>query len=120
MDLISNYSNLNIRSNFISNINLMLIPLIICPIVYICLLIASHFNNSYKHKPRMKQYSSLFLCESFYTILFFNAFNIYTSLIVDLQSLGKQDPGMIGVAIFFALTPVVTSVLYSIFRSKYN
>lgn len=58
----SNYSNLNLNSNFLTNINIMLVPFAMCPLVSGVLYLGSKFSNSYKWRPRLKQYAMASLC----------------------------------------------------------
>jgi hypothetical protein len=82
------YSNLSLRSNFLSNMNIMYLPVFICPLMFGILYIAFHYNQSYKHKPRLKIYAKSAICEWIFTFIMFNSYNIYISLVVNLQSLG--------------------------------
>lgn len=53
----NNYESMGISSNFISNVNFMILPLILCPIMYFPLVIISKRSVSYKVKPRALMYA---------------------------------------------------------------
>lgn len=59
--LTKDYSSLGIYSNFICNVNIMLIPIVVCPIMSGLLLLAYRLNTSYKLKPRFKKYALAFI-----------------------------------------------------------
>lgn len=82
LPMTQNYSALGISSNFLTNINIMLIPALICPILFGLLYFCSKISKSYKYKPRLRHYAISCLCEWPFTFLMFNAYNIYSSLIV--------------------------------------
>lgn len=63
-------------------------PVFICPVLFGILLLFSHYNQSYKHKPRLKLYAFASICEWIFTFVMFNSYNIYISLVIDIQSLG--------------------------------
>ena len=90
----------------------MLAPIILCPIISFLLKLASHKSKSYKFKPRFKKLSIAFACEWFYTFTFFSAYNIMISLVINIQSLGINDPISITLAVFSCLLPVVSLLLY--------
>lgn len=98
-----NYSDLRILSNFISNVNFMILQLCICPIFYILLTYLGRKSECYKKKPRLLRYGKSFICEVPLTILLFSSFNIYSSLIVDFKFLGKDDIVSMVVAVTFPL-----------------
>ena len=56
-----NYSVLGIRSNFLSNVNLMLLPLVICPVLSPFLYLASTRSKSFRGKPRLVRSCKAFL-----------------------------------------------------------
>ena len=55
-------NSLGIQSNFISNVNLMVYILAICPIGYLILTCLGNRSQSYKPKPRLLKYGKSFLC----------------------------------------------------------
>lgn len=57
----NNYSLLYFQADFISNVNLMVIAILVCPIVAFALYFLSKASNNYKHKPRFLKYSKSFL-----------------------------------------------------------
>ena len=116
----ANLSNLGLSSNFLSDLNLMLLPAALCPIVFGLLVLGSNLSSSYKHKPRMKQYAVACLCEWSFTLILFSSYNIYVSLVADLQSLGIKDPLAIVIALFSGLLPVAMGVLYCMFKGCYE
>lgn len=59
--LLTNYSQLGFFSNFLSNSNLMMYVIILCPIISFILSKASNENKSYKTKPKLRYYSLSFL-----------------------------------------------------------
>ena len=60
-NILVNYSNLGIKSNFLSNINLMMILLPFSLILYFILTFIGKNNNSYKYRPRLMKYGKSFL-----------------------------------------------------------
>ena len=113
------YSNLKFKSNFISNFNLMLAPIILCPIISLILRLAFVRSKSYKYKPRFKKYSMAFLCEWFFTLTIFSTMNIFISLVINVQSLGFSDPISLTISLFMAAIPGVAIFLYARFTGKY-
>ena len=80
-----NLKDLHIYSNFISNVNVMMFILLICPIFFGILMIMGKRSDCYKNKPRYFKYGMSFILEIPLTILLFNSFNIYTSLVVQIN-----------------------------------
>lgn len=91
VELPSNYSNLNIHSNFFSNVNIMLIFIPISLIVSGFLFTLSLYNKSYKHKPRLRKYAFACLLEWPLTLFLFSFYNIYSSLVIDITYLGSAS-----------------------------
>lgn len=114
------YSNLNLKSNFLSNFNAMLAPILLCPVIFLILRLASSQSNSYKFKPRLKKYSMAFLCEWLFTMTIFSTYNIMISLVINVQSLGAKDPISLAVSFLSALLPVTAVILYVRFDGKYE
>lgn len=84
--LIRNFSGLKFKSNFFSNVNLMIFPLPIIILLSAIVMILAKKNNHYKAKPRLKRYGRAFLLELPLAILLFNSFNIYISMVIQIQS----------------------------------
>lgn len=80
-----NLSDLGIRSNFLSNVNVMIFVLGVCPVLFGVLTLLGNKSECYKMKPRYLKYGKAFICEVPLTILIFSSFNVYTSLIVQIQ-----------------------------------
>lgn len=107
-------------SNFMSNINIMLFPLVVCPAMFGILLLGSKMSKSYKHKPRMRQYAIASLCEWLFTSIVFIAYSIYTSLMIDFKNLGKEDPLAIFISVIIGLLPITLCVVYCFLKHHYN
>jgi hypothetical protein len=114
------YSNLSLNSNFLSNINIMYIPILICPLMFGILFVASHHNKSYKHKPRLKLYAIASICEWIFTFIMFNCYNIYISLVVDIQSLGTAEILPLVLGLLIGLTPLIVIIVYYLFQFNYQ
>ena len=83
------YSDLGIQSNFISNLNFMLFPLLLmCLILFLILRLASSFTNHYRHNPCLKIYGRSFLNQIALTVVIFNIPNICSSFVINYQSFG--------------------------------
>lgn len=86
--LFSVLSTMAFKSNFLSNVNFMLCFVALCPLMFGVLLLASKHSKSYKHKPRTKKYAMAAICEWSFTLLFFSCYNIFASMVLNIQSLG--------------------------------
>lgn len=77
------YSYLGFESNFLSNINFMLIPIIfsilVSPLFYWC----SRRSKGYRAKPRLLALSKNLLLEIPFTLILLNTPNILTSFIIN-------------------------------------
>ena len=115
-----NYSTLSIQSNFMSNLNLMLFPLLIFPIVSLFLYIVYKKSNHYRKKPLFLILSLSFLLEFPLAIILFNTFNIYSSLVVDLQYLNTQDIPSLIVSILSATLLPITITLMNVYQKHFT
>jgi hypothetical protein len=61
VDISYDYLIFNYKSNFLTNVNLMILILIICPILYVILTFLGNKNKNYKTKPRLLKYGKAFL-----------------------------------------------------------
>ena len=73
-------------SNFLSNVNLMLLPLFVLSLFYFVLKYIAEKSTHYSMKPISLKYAKAFLCEVPLTILLFNSFNICVSFAVNLSA----------------------------------
>lgn len=80
------YPQLEIKSNFISNLNFMIAIIIICPIMYGILRISGKYATYYKTKTRLLTYSKTFLLEIPFTLILINIPNICISFVVSFQA----------------------------------
>lgn len=78
------YKALGIKSNFISNFNFMILPLILCPVFYFILTKLGMSNNHYRTKPRLLTYGKTFLLDIPFTIILINTPNICASFVVNI------------------------------------
>ena len=115
----SNYSVLGISSNFLSNVNLMLVILLACPLLAGILMFAGHNSNSYRNKPRLLKYGKSFLFEVPFTVLLFNSFNIYTSMVVEIQSFGESNTIPLIISIVSSLLLPGMAILFILVRSRF-
>ena len=118
VDIPSNYSSLNIHSNFLCNLNIMLIVILIFPVVGGCLLLCSHYVKSYKHKPRLKFYAISCFLEWMFTFIVFSLFNINTSLLVNINYL-ISSKGSLALGILCSLLPIGIATIYFIFDTYF-
>ena len=103
----SNYSSLGIQSNFFTNVNILMIPLFIVPFISFLLIRKGERSEDCHEKPRCLKYGKSMLCEVPLTILLFNSFNVYTSLVVNIQTYKTNDlPSLIVSFITASLLPV--------------
>lgn len=114
------FSSMDIKSNFLSNVNFMLLFVALCPVMFGVLLLVSKHSNSYKHKPRTKKYAFAAICEWSFTLLFFSCYNIFSSMVVDIQSLGTKDPLSLFMSVFISLLPITALILYFFFKSHFK
>lgn len=116
----SNYVSLDIRSNFLSNVNLMLLPLYLLPLCYFPLKYIGDISQNYIAKPRCSKYSKSFLCEVPLTILLFNSFNICTSFVVGIQAFKWSNFSSLFVSmIMFSLLPIAAGLFFK-FRKHFS
>ena len=88
VSLPTKYDSMDIQSNFISNVNVLLIPLFILPILYFPLNYFGDKSNNIHTKPRCKKYGKAFLLEVPLVILLFSSFNIYSSFYTNMTYIG--------------------------------
>lgn len=117
--ILSNYSSLGIKSNFFSNVNILLVPVLVLPILYLPFKIRGDKNTNPRVKPRLLKYGKSLLLEVPLTILLFNSFNIYTSLVVHIESLGSSNVPLLLVSIVCALLLPAYSVLFLKFNDHF-
>ena len=115
-----NYDSLDIRSNFLTNVNLMLLPLFVLPFCYFPLKYIGGRSQDCKTRPRCLKYSKAFLCEVPLTILLFNSFNICTSFVVSIQAFGWSNlPSLFTSFITVSLFPIAAGLLFK-FRGHFS
>lgn len=56
------YQDMGFESNFISNVNLMLVFLVLCPFLYLILTYYGNKSDCYKKRPRLLKYGKSFVC----------------------------------------------------------
>ena len=111
-EISNHYSALGVQSNFLSNVNLMMTPLAVCLFLALILHVVGTKSRHYKTKPRLLRYCRAFLLEFPLTILLFNSFNIYISLIVDFEYLKTQSiPALLVSLIVALLLPLAITLL---------
>ena len=116
----SNYFSLGIYSNFLTNVNVLLIPLLIVPFIYFPMKCRADRSDDKYIQPCHLKYGKAMLCDLPLTILLFSSFNIYTSAIVNFQSLGiKNIPSFVASLINILLLPIA-GILFLIFKKHFN
>ena len=115
------------QSNFISNVNLMVMLLAVCLVLYLVLTFFGNRSDCYITKPKLLKYGKAFIYDVPLTILLFSSFNIYSSLVIEIKYLGTKDPISLPVAIVVSLLlPAYATVLalrrnkFSEFREEFN
>ena len=116
----SNYSALGIQSNFVSNVNFMVLPLVVCPLVYLLLAAAGKHSTHYRTKPRLLIYGKAFLLDIPFTILLINAPNISASFVVNFQAFDSYNSFANAVSIVTVLLLLVLSCLFFYFRGSFR
>lgn len=100
------YSSLGFQSNFISNINFMLIPFVAFPIISIIFFAAGKKSQGYRAKPRLLAIAQNMLLEIPVTTIIFNTPNIVSSFVINYQSFGID-----GNMVSFIVSCVVASLI---------
>ena len=116
----SNYSALGIKSSFLSNINFMMLFLVVCPIISAIMSIAGKHSTHYKTKPKLLGYGKSFLLDIPFTILLFNAPNISSSFVVNIQAFGVSDVLSAAVGITMLGLLLAGAILLYFFRDSFR
>ena len=82
------YTALGIQSNFLSNVNFMILPLFVCPLIYLIMIQIGKNNYHFTTRPRLQIYGKTFLLDVPLTIILISTPNICISFVVSLQSFG--------------------------------
>ena len=114
------YSTLGIQSNFASNVNCMMFPLALCPIIYLILTLLGRSNSNCHTKPRLLTYGKSFLFDVPLTILLVNAPNICSSFIVSAQAFGYSNTTSLTVGIVMVSLLLAGAILFIAFRSSFK
>lgn len=107
-------ATLDIKSNFLSNLNLMIFILLLCPIMYLILTYCGYKSDCYKRKPRLLKYGKSFIFEIPLTIILFSSFNIYTSLSVQIQYFVSASYETVIAVAFGLIIPAIAMGFYFI------
>lgn len=116
----SNYSSMGILSNFISNVNVVMVILVIVPLFYFPLKYIGNRSTHYRTKPRCLKYGKSLLCEVPLTILLFSSFSICTSFIVNIQAFGSSNFGSFAVSIVCLLLLPGAAVIFLVFKNHFS
>jgi hypothetical protein len=119
VEIPSNYSSLKIQSNFLSNVNIMLIIIVLFPIIGCVLIFLSNKTKSFKYKPRLKMYGISCFYEWLFTVICFTLYNINMSLFVDITYLADEDKTSLAIGIISSSLAIGICVIYIIFPNKY-
>lgn len=115
-----NYSEIGIKSNFISNVNAMMFIILICPLVYGILTILGRYATHYSTKPRLIAYGKTFLMDVPFTILLINIPNICVSFVVNLQAFGTSNIPSFCVSILMLFLLIAGFILFLIFKKSFR
>ena len=111
--------SLGFKSNFLSNVNLMILFLLVPPLVWGILTLVGRNNQSYKTRPRLLRQAKIFLCEMSFSILMFNSFNIYISTIINFQEWGTNNILSLFVSMVLVLLVPAIGVLYAVYKKHF-
>ena len=114
------YKIFGVSLNFNSNLNLMIYPLLLCPLIFLVLYIAGMRSQSYKHKPRFLKAAKSFLCEVPLTILLFNSCRAQVAFTAHLQWLGTTDFPSLLSSMGTEILYVLAFVLFPLFRTSFG
>lgn len=114
------YTVLGIQSNFLSNVNSMILPLFICPIIYFIMTAVGKNNDDFKIRPRLLNYGKTFLLDVPFTIVLVNIPNICVSFVVSLQAFGMQNIVSFVSSLLLALLVLITGILFLVFKSGFR
>ena len=116
----SNYVGLGIHSNFLNNVNFMLLPLFLLPLLYFPLRRIGQKSNDCQTRPRCLKYGKAFICEVPLTIFLFNSFNICTSIVVSFQTFKWSNPSSLIPSLAASLLLVATTGLFFKFNNHFS
>lgn len=114
------YKALGFKSNFVSNVNLMVLPLVLCPILYCILTKLGKLNNNYRTKPRLLTYGKTFLLDVPLTLLFVNTPNICISFVVSIQTFGTSNILSLIVSTAMISLVGIFGIVFIVFRSHFR
>lgn len=112
--------DLGIQSNFLSNVNVMMFIIVICPVVFAILMYMGKKSDCYKKKPRYIKYGKAFLFETPLTILLFNSYNIYTSLAIQIKYYSSENIVSLAVGVIMGLMLPVYGFIYYFLKSHFS
>ena len=113
--ILFNYSIMGLKFNFLSNVNFLLMPLIIVPLLSYPIIKIGNKSNDPHTKPRCKRYGKSLIFEVPLVTLLFNSFNIYTSLGINIQFFSSSIVSLLCCVIAALLLPA-----FIIIFVKYN
>ena len=112
----ANYFSLGIASNFLTNVNVVFILLLIIPFIYFPMKCKADGSQDKYIKPCHLKYGKAMLLDVPLTLLLFSSFNIYTSAVVNFQSFGYNNIPSFVVSLISVLLLPIAGVLFLLYR----
>ena len=112
--------SLGIYSNFLTNVNILLIPIFVCFLIYIPMRIRVCFTKDKYLRPCLLKYSKTMLIDLPFTLLLFNTPNICISAVVNFQAFGiTSSPNCIVTFVCLSLI-LLAGLLFLQFKHHFN
>lgn len=95
----------------------MILPLMICPIIYLIMTKMAKYYQHYETNPRLLTYGKSFLLDVPFTIVLINIPNICVSFVVSIQTFGVSNILSFVTSIVLGILIITAGLIFIIFRS---
>ena len=112
--------DLGISSAFLANVNCMVMVLGVCPVMFAVLMTLGKRSECYKKKPRYIRYGKAFAFEVPLTVILFNSFNVYNSLVVEWEYYDGEGLVSLAVGVLCGLMLPAYALIYFFFPKQFS
>ena len=112
--------DLGISSAFLANVNCMVMVLGVCPVMFAVLMWLGRRSECYRKKPRYIRYGKAFAFEVPLTVMLFNSFNVYNSLVVEWEYYDGEGLVSLAVAVVCGLMLPAYALIYFFFPKHFS
>ena len=114
-----NYESLGILPNFLTNVNILLLPLFVVPFIYFPLKLRGLKSKDPHMNPCLLKYGQSMILEIPLTILLFNSFNIYSSGVINIQTFKFSNVPSFLASIGSMLLLPIFSIIFLVFKKLF-